>query len=229
MAGSGLFDSARPTQARFIEGKGGVAGEVDDLRRDVKATFAPLAAITVDEFTNAAAGGTAALKDATATTVAPATVLAAGLKAPGLAILAAQPRNVIFTTAGGTAADAPATAVITGRGPDDSAQTETVTLAQTAAVATGVKLWKSITSIAYAAADGTGATVAIGIGDALPLSKPIKTRAGAVSLIKEHAAGSVVTNGAVATAAAAPPNGSYTPNSAPNGTNDYAVWYEYTP
>jgi hypothetical protein len=182
-----------------------------------------MAAITVEEFTNPAAGGAAVLKAATATTVAPATVLAAALLAPGLAILAAQPRNLTFTTAGGTAADAPATAVITGT-RNGVAQTETVNLAQTAATATGVKLWSTITSIAYAAADGTGATVSIGIGDALPLTKTPKSRAGLVSAVREIAIGVVVTTGTLSAT-----NKSYTPASSPDGAKDYAVYYEYDP
>jgi hypothetical protein len=43
---------------------------------------------------------------------------------------------------------------------------------------------------------------------------------------REIAAGSFVTNGTFALPSAALPNGSYTPNTAANGTNDYAIAYE---
>jgi hypothetical protein len=59
------------------------------------------------------------------------------------------------------------------------------------------------------------------------LAKPIKTRAGAVSLLKEHAAGSVVTNGVVADSTTGAPNGTYAPDTAADGSNDYMVMYEY--
>jgi len=221
-AGSGLFSNQSTVIPHLTAGHG-VPKEVGDLRADVGRTLAPMAAITVEEFTNSAAGGAAVLKAATATTVAPATVLAAALLAPGIAILAAQPRNITFTTAGATPADAPATALITGT-RSGVAQTETVTLAQTATVAVGVKLFSTITSIVYAAADGTAATVAIGIGDALPLTKTPKARAGLTASIQEIAVGVVVTTGTLSAA-----NKSYTPAASPDGVKDYAVYYAYDP
>ena len=48
--GSGLFGSHRAAKPHLIKGKGGVAGEVDDLRNDVSSAVSPLAAWTVDEF-----------------------------------------------------------------------------------------------------------------------------------------------------------------------------------
>jgi hypothetical protein len=216
MSGSGLFANKAGDVPHLVD------GELKDLRDDVKAEFAPLAAITVDEFTNPAAAGAADLEAATATTVAPRTVTS--FLAGGLAKLVAFPRNITFTTAGGTAADAPATATITGTDPRGRAQTETVTIAQTATIATGVKPFKTVTSIAYAAADGTGATVSIGIGAGLGLGMPPKARAGAVPLaIREMVDGGLVTTGALNA------NGLYTPATAPDGAHDYAVYYEYDP
>jgi hypothetical protein len=217
-AGSGLFTKESAAIPHLS------SGELKDLRDDVARTFLPMAAISVEEFTNPAAGGAAVLLAAAATVAAPVTVLASGLLAPGLAILAAQPRNITFTTAGGTAADAPATATITGTDRNGKAQTETVNLAQTATIATGVKLFKTIVKIDYPAADGTGGTVSIGIGNAMPLSKTPKARAGAALPIREIVDGALVTTGAIDAT-----NKSYTPATAPNGTHDYAVFYEYDP
>lgn len=180
----------------------------------------------VQEWTNPAATSTTALKTATATVASTVTLEAADLLTGGKTALAAYPRNITFTTAGGTAADAPATALITGTDIDDEAQTETVTLSQSAATAVGTKAFKTITTIDYPAADGTGATVAIGIGSVFGLSKKPKVRAGAVAVVKEYAAGAIVTNGTFVDATTSPPYGTYAPNSAPNGTNDYAVRYE---
>jgi hypothetical protein len=181
---------------------------------------------TTDELTDPLAAAAAGLRAATATTVAPQTVLAAGLLAGGVAELLARPRNVTFTTAGATPADAPATALITGTDINGDAMTETVNIAQTATIANGVKAFRTITSIAFSAADGTGATVSIGYGNAFGLRRKARTRAGAVMRGTEVSAGTIVTNGTLVTAETSPPHGTYTPNTAPNGTNDYAIEYE---
>ena len=180
----------------------------------------------VQEWTNPAATSTTALKAATATVASTVQLTASDLLSGGKNALAAFPRNITFTTAGGTAADAPATATITGTGPDDEAQTETVNLSQSAATVVGAKAFKTIETIDYPAADGIDATIAIGIGSVFALSKKPKTYTGAVAVVKEYVNGSVVTNGTFVDPTTSPPYGTYAPNSAPNGTNDYAVRYE---
>lgn len=164
-AGSGLFTAQNPLKPHLAK----AGSEVAELRSDIVSALSPMAGIAVEEFTNlvgVAAPGAAVLKAATATTVAVQTVLPAGLLAAGLAMLAACPRPISFTTAGTTASDAPATVTVNGTDPFGVAQTETITLSQTAATATGARAFKTITSIVYAAADGTGATISIGIGAA---------------------------------------------------------------
>lgn len=182
--GSGLFSAARAALAHLVKPGGGLGGEIYDLRHDVLETMQPLAAIAVEEFTNpvgTAAGATNALYAATATVAAPVTVLKAALTAVGLVQLGLWPRQLTFTTAGGTAADAPATVAVTGLDQNGDAQTETVTLAQTAATATSTKYWSDITSLVYAAADGTDATVAVGYA-APVLKKATATVAAVVAL-----------------------------------------------
>ena len=180
----------------------------------------------VQEWTNPAATSTTALKTATATVASTVSLTASDLLAGGKTALAAFPRVVTFTTAGGTASDAPATATVTGTGPDDAAQTETVNLSQTAATVATTKAFKTIETIDYPAADGTDATVAIGIGSAFALAKKPKTYTGGVAVVKEYVNGAIVTNGTFVDPTTSPPYGTYQPNSAPNGTNDYAVRYE---
>lgn len=214
IVGSGIFAKQLPDVPHLN------TGEIADLRRDVRGVLAPLASMCVVEYTDPAAAAPAGLRVATATVAAPVTVTS--FLAPGLAALLADGRNVTFTTAGGTAADAPATATITGTDMDDKPQTETVNLAQTATIANGVKIFKTISKIDFPAADGTGATIAIGFGLSLGLPLPMKLRAGLAGIIREIAAGAVVTNGVVSAT-----NRSYTPNTAPNGSNDYAIYYEY--
>jgi hypothetical protein len=204
-------------------------GEVADLRRDVNTALTPLAAMTVDEYTNAATPDAAGLKAATASSVAIQTYGASDLLAGGKAALLAHPRNLTFTTAGGTPADAPANVVVTGTDINDLPLTETVAVPQTATIVLGVKAFKTVTSIAYEAGQGAGATVSIGFGQKFGLSKKIKSRAGLAGAIREIAIGAVVTSGTVVDAATSAPNGTYSPSAAPNGTNDYAVYYEYDP
>lgn len=198
--------------------------EVEDLRNDVTAIFRVQPALAVVEYTNPLTAAAAGLKAATASVAAITTVLEADLLSGGKTELAANPRNLTFTTAGGTAADAPANAVITGFDADGRPQTETVTLAQTATIANGVKAWSKITKVVYPAADGTGATVSIGYGVVLGLPKKPQARAGLTAPIREIAVGVAVTTGTFDAT-----NKTYTPAAAPNGTNDYCVYYEYDP
>lgn len=180
------------------------------------------------ELTNPAAAGAADLEAAVASQVAPRTVTT--FLAGGVAKLAAFPRNISFTTAGGTPADAPATATITGTDYDGKVQTEVVNVAQTATIANGVKAFRTITKVEYSAGDGTGATVSIGVGLLFGLPFKPKLRTGAVALVRELVNGAPPgTAGTFADPTASPPYGTYSPNTAPNGTNDYAFYVERDP
>ena len=165
----------------------------------------------------------AVLRKATATVASAVTVSGSALVQTDLAN---YPRALVFTTGGNTPGDAPATATITGTDVNGNAITETLNLAQTATTATSTKFYASVSSITFPAADGTAATVAISPSAAIGLSRKVRTRAGATALLKEIAAGSVVTNGTLTAAASALPNGSYTPNTAADGANDYCIFYE---
>lgn len=224
MSGSGLFSNAAPGKQHLVQGQGGLAGEINDVRSDVKKALTPLAAITVQEYTNPGATGAATVKAATATVTSIVTLLPTDLLAPGLAVLAGSPRNLLFTTAGSTASDAPANVVINGTDQFGKVQSETLVLSQTAAVATGLKAFKTVTSIVYPAADGTGATIAIGVGKAMALPHVAKARAGLAAIVKEVVAGAVVTNGVLDAT-----NSTYTPSTGQDGANDYAIYYEYDP
>ena len=181
--------------------------------------------MVVDEFTDPPAAAAAGLLAATATTVAPQTVLAAALISGGKSELLLRPRNVTFTV-GGTAAQSPTSAVITGTDINGDSLTETVAITASAGTYAGVKAFRTITSVVYGAAGGTGATVSIGYGAVFGLSRKAKTRAGAVNRGIEISAGSVVTNGTLVVAGTSGPNGTYAPNSAPDGSKDYAIAYE---
>lgn len=101
---------------------------------------------------------------ATATTTAVQTYLAASLIVAGVTQLDRYPSYITFTTGGGTPADAPASVTITGTNADTNfADSEIVNLSQIAGTATATKRFLGAgLSIAYAAGDGTGATISIG-------------------------------------------------------------------
>ncbi len=333
-AGAGIFRRMKDKLDHLINPGGGLSGEIFDLRKDIANELGVLAGFVAEEWTNlpgTAAPGAAVLRVATATVAAPTTVLPAALLDPGEAMLLAHPRPLTFTTAGTTPADAPANVVITGTDMNGAVQSETLALAQTAAAVTSTKAYKTITSLAFPAADGTGATVAIGIAAAyiyptfattlaartimgpeliqnsladapralvfttggttpahapanvvitgkdvngndlketlnlaqtattatstrtyakitslafpagdgtggtiaitfatpVGLKRKLKARAGLVSPLKEIVNGAVVTNGTfTAPTTTDLPNGTYTPNSAPNDVSDYAIFYE---
>lgn len=230
-AGSGLFSTERGVNpAKTVAGKGGLPGEVGDLRRDIEKTFVPLLASTVQEFTNPILGTASSLLAAAATVAAPVTVLASALTGATLANMLGNPRQVMFTTAGTTPSDAPATATVTGKDPRGLPQVEAVAVAQTADSVLTTKFFSDVESISYSAGDGTDATVAIGVGAKLGLFYAPKARAGGALVLGEVSAGVTPTAGVVVPAGASDlPYGSYTPNSALNGILDFAIAYEYDP
>jgi hypothetical protein len=152
--------------------------------------------------------------------VAPRTVTV--FEVAGVAALAAYPRNVTISTTGSTPTDAPATALVTGtyRGV---AQTETITVPQSVTTAEGLKPFSTMTSVAYAAGDGTDSEQSIGFGDGLGVERVPVERGGGVNLIREVEAGVLVTTGVLTD------EGLYTPGTVPDAANDYAVYYEYDP
>lgn len=124
--------------------------------------------------------------------------------------------SVVMTIEGTDANDLPITGTITttnGGGATDSS----------------THAFKTVTSITLPAQGGAGATFQIGFGAGLGLTKPLRARQGVNVVLREHAAGSLVTNGTFALPAVVQPYGLYTPNSAPNGSQDYAIFYEVAP
>lgn len=222
--GSGIFSSKRAAVPHLVRGSGGIAGEINDLRQDIAAEFQYSPIIVVEELTNPAAAGVALISAVAQSQVA------AGRSATLLPLAAAisPPRNITVSTGvGGTPADAPATAVVTGTDINGDVLTETLNISQTAATVAGVKAFASVSSIVEAAGEGTGAALSYGIGVLIGLGKKAATRAGAPAIVKEIAAGVLVpTAGVFAAAATGLPNGTYSPNSAADGLRDYCLYYE---
>lgn len=136
------------------------------------------------------------------------------------------PRPVTFTA--NTNADFDAVdMVVTGTDIDGRALTETVTLTDGGnATDSTSACFRTVTGITIPAQSGTGGSYTIGFGAAIGFSAKVKSRAGHVAVLTELAAGSVATNGTFVAAATASPYGSYSPNTAADGSRDYAVLVE---
>jgi hypothetical protein len=147
---------------------GYVAGALTYLHVDSTLPSAEVLTFGAGSLAAAAAG----LKVATATVTSVVVLTAADLLAAGKTALLANPRKLLFTTAGGTAADAPATVAIVGT-RYGAALSETLALGQTAIAVSSVNTYDVITSLTYTVGDGTGATIAIGYSDAFATAQEI--------------------------------------------------------
>lgn len=138
----------------------------------------------------------------------------------------AHPRNVVITVTHGSSVVA-MSGVITGTDIYDQPQTEawSVTATGTTKTFTGKKAFKTVTSITeVVAADASANTIIAGSGTVLGIESPLSI----ASLLKESSAGSIVTNGTVVAASTAStddPRGTYSPNTAPDATKTYIIYY----
>ena len=233
--GSGISLRAR---SHLVNGKrysAGVAGEVSLLREQIDATFENASLLWSREFTNPAVADV----DAFVLAVTPPEsgdgelVYEVGTNVPLNGVVASGAitygRNATVTT---VRADSeysfPFDVVLEGLDINGATQTETITVASGASPGTiaGVKIWSRINKVTIpecSASSGSG-TVSVGFGALLGLKGTLVTRAGLVNVVREIAAGAVVTNGVFNAT-----YGSYAPNSAPDGSRDYYVLYEVVP
>lgn len=211
-------------------GKSGIAGEVADLRADTEEGFrymeATLQPLVLEEFTNLLAADTDGLKTAAAS----ANTIQAFTSADWNGVQGddemVPPRNVTLTTS--THADIDAVAVVVvGRVRDDRgeliAQTDTINLTDGGgATDAGTKAFAFVDSVTIPAQGGSGGTVAIGFGVLVGLSHKIRVAAGLPLRVLQVTAGAAVTNGTFASTA---PNGTWSPATAADAANDYAILY----
>lgn len=214
--------SVPATAQALIDTQAAAIVDVNALQASVAAIVANTT-LVVDEWTDAAAVSTTALKTATLITTDPQTILAAALLAGGKTALAAYPRNITYT-GGGDTSHAPTSATATGTDVNSAALTEVTAL--TAGSAVGVKAFKTIVSIVFTGATVGDGSVAIGIGGKFGLTRKIKQRIALPHVLQELAINAVVATGTYVSAATSPPNGSYAPSAAPDGSKDYALTYE---
>lgn len=237
--GSGLFQGQRSRRPHLVRGPGGLASEISDLRGDIVSSMNQLVALTVDEYTAPLPGDIPGLKTAFATVTAPVILLPpdfdAGIDVTVLATETGAPRRIIITTGGSTPSDAPANAIVKGRDARGGALEETLVLSQTTGNVVSDNFYASLGSVELEAGDGTSATLAFGYTGRMGLRRPLKVKVteAASPVLMGIEAGVVVAVAAIAATFTEilfdPPFGSYLPITVPDGSNDYAVYYEYDP
>lgn len=144
------------------------------------------------------------------------------LSAAGSASVAAQPdvpRNVVLTLSDAADANLAGSVIVTGKNVFGTTISETFTVVAGTTSYTGNLAFAKITSVAHDFGEtGTSSdTLDLGQGAKLGLPYP------------DLAITKLVSNGTEESASAtSASNGTFTPTTAPNGTNDYEVWFSYT-
>lgn len=160
-----------------------------------------------------------AIKAASATSSAGATVIDTGLTQPDAA------RNIVLT-AGGTAGDIKAVqCVVAGTDVNGKPITETMPAftVDTAGSVTGSKAFKTVTSVTVPAMDGNGATVAIGTGSKLGIPDALARNTVLRAFRNDVLEGTAPT---VVTSAAEVASNTVVLNSALNGTPVRVDYYD---
>lgn len=180
MGSSNSFGSKRPAHPHLVEGPGGLASEINDLRRDVDEAFTTVESLIAgDVFASlytpvipVQATDDDGILLVTASIIAPTTYLGSangftGLLAPaaaGNAVISCSKRIVITTAGGAGAGDwTGGNVTVTGTDADGVAQIEAITTVGGAQTKTGSKYFATVSSIALPANTGIGATVMIGV------------------------------------------------------------------
>jgi hypothetical protein len=228
------FGTQRPKKPHLTEGKGGMGGEVEDLRKDVEASWVTFeengSLLRTVEWTDAPTAVADAIKTSIATSDEDASYSGAALNGAVGGDEMDPPRNITITSS--THADVDAVdVVVTGQVRDYKGdlidQTDTITLTDGGgATDAGTRAFSIVEQIDVPAQSGTGGALEFGFGAIIGMPAPMKSRAGLLAPIREISGGSVVTNGVFTTGTAQPPNGTYTPNTAPDGSTDYSLTFE---
>lgn len=222
--GSGLFSSAKPVKPHLINGPGGISKEVADVRKDILTTLVALAAIAVEEMDAPAAAANTAFLLSTTTSASPSTLTGAALTGAIGPAAVPYPRNVTVTATAGSSSYA-GSATIKGLDAHGVSISETIAITASTTVA-GKKAFSKVTEIDIPAQLNTSGAISVGTGVALAILTPIKTRTGQTATsqppFRELLDGAV--QGTAGTLDAT--NGTYTPNTAANGTHNYVVYFE---
>lgn len=176
-----------------------------------------------------AAANTTAVIAATATVVAGRTLTSGNATITNPDV----PRNLTITAGGTTNDIAAGNVTITGTNVEGKVISETFALAdnQTGTV-TGNKAFKTVTSVVFPAADGTGATIAVGYGSKLGLNHRLVPDRSTIVVVQDTAVdGSAPTIQAAPSASAIDneevESNTVTPSTLPDGTTFLTIFYWY--
>ncbi len=231
---SRLFGTKRPNVPGLATlGQAGMKGEIADLRRDIEATFTELEGYGLpflQEFIDlpAAVANAHMLSFATAASIQSFS-RAAGTMTGAQTAEMVPPRNVTVTSTINAHVTALAVAIV-GRVRDITgaliAQTDTInTTNGGGATDAGTKAFAFVDSISIPAMGGAAGSLTVGFGVVCGLRRKLKSAAGMPVVLQQITNGALVTNGTFVAAATSGPHGTWAPNSAANGTNDYALVY----
>lgn len=222
-------EALRPSY--LVPGNNGLKGEVEKLRRDVTQVMSAMAPLTRYELTvGAAAPDADGIKTSIASSTSAADYSGAALNGAKGAGMMLPPRNITATTGGVTPAHVPATATVYGFDIWGKPISETITLAQTATIATGTKCFRNVTRITMPAGQGTAGTLTFGFGETLGFVVPPKDYDGSVRTISEFVDGAEpLTPGVLFNVDDRAPYGGYEPDTAADGSALYSLIYEFDP
>jgi len=226
--GSGLFTKPTAGKPHIVKNRlDGVGGEVGKLRADLAKELAPLAAIAVEEWSAPPAAATNLIKTSIATVASAVTYKGTDLNGSvGAAKFAPRP----ISCALGAGAHYAGSATIQGYDAQGVYITDTIALAGNGGTTQHTaKYFAQVLAIVLPAQLDTSGTLAFGLyGNNIGLSRTPKARTTALFLLHEFEDGAVAgTAGALIAAGSAAPYGAYTPHDAPNGTHNYAIYYEF--
>ena len=217
--------------SHLVTGKGGVAGEVDDLRGDVEAGFTKLEGegglLRTVEWVDPPAADADYLMTTRASQVA-VDVIDENTAEWTAAAEMDPPRNLVITStlhADILGGNYEVVGFVRDENGNLAAQTETIAQTIGGAADAGTKAWSTVTSVTFPAAAGTNSNITIGFGDIIGLPVAMASLAGLLQPVREIEAGAVVTTGTFTTAAAQPPHGTYLAATVPDAANDYALTY----
>jgi hypothetical protein len=226
-----LFSDQGPLKPHLLRGTGGLQAEVADLRRDVGATVEAMVAQTVEEFIDPPAADTDAVLASVASQAAAAAYASTDLVG-GAAVVLDPPRNVTLTCDAGGGGTWAGNLKVKGLDANGAAIEEDIAFTASATTP-GLLAFAKVTSLEADAQNDALGNWEVGFGDVIGLAKPLLSRAGAAAVSMEIEAGTVLAADAVTgtfvDAATSSPNGTYEPATAPDGSNDYAIYYEYDP
>jgi hypothetical protein len=221
--GSGLTSKRRAKREHLT--RSGVGKDLADLRDDLHRELTPVGALAVEEWTNPALADVNAVKVSFATLTTAQTFT--GTTLDGVVGVAAMspPRNLTVKT-NDHAATWQGHVHVTGVDVNGNTIVEQFTLANNTTVV-GVKAFARVTQVVVDAQVDALGLIEVGFGNLIGFARAIKSRAGLACLYLEIEAGVKVATGTVVAAATGLPNGTYLASNTPDGTRDYAVYYEY--